>query len=108
MDPRIVKVLAVIGDDCVHSVTVTQLAARVGLSRSRLEHLFKDQTGETVKSRLMNLRFERARALLPDYTLTIKEISFQCGYSSSSSFIREFRRIFSVSPSRCRGSTLRR
>ena len=61
VDPRIVQALATIRGDYGQCLLVSQLAARAGLSRSRFEHLFKDETGVTFKSRLRSLRLKRAQ-----------------------------------------------
>jgi AraC family transcriptional regulator of arabinose operon len=105
MDPRIVRTLATIEAAPSRCVKVSELAAQVGLSRSRFEHLFKEQTGRTLKSRLRRLRLNRAKSPLADCSLSIKEVGAQSGYSSPSSFTRDFRKFFQVSPSQCRHST---
>jgi len=105
MDPRILKALATIKGSDGQCLRVSQLAAQVGLSRSRFEHLFKDETGETLKSRSRSLRLERAQSLLADYALRIKEVGSQCGYSSTSYLAHDFKKIFHVSPSEYRRST---
>ncbi|MBZ5670299.1 MAG: helix-turn-helix transcriptional regulator [Acidobacteriia bacterium] len=105
MDPRILRTLAAIEGDCAQCLRVSRLAAQVGLSRSRFEHLFKEQTGETLKSRLRLIRLTKAQSLLADYSLRIKEVASECGYSSSACFAHDFKKAFHVSPSQYRRST---
>ena len=105
MDGRILRTLATIRRDGARCLRVSELAARVGLSRSRFEHLFKQQTGETLKSRLRRLRLDRAKSLLADYRLSIKEVGVQCGYSSGAHFTRDFKRSSQISPSQYRHRT---
>jgi transcriptional regulator GlxA family with amidase domain len=105
MDPRIVHTLAVIEGDCAQRLTVTRLAAQFRLSRSRFEHLFKKQTGETFRSHLRGVRLAHAKSLLTDYSLSIKEVAARCGYSSGSSLARDFRKFIHSSPSKYRDST---
>jgi len=107
MDPRILRTLATIEGDYAQRLRVSRLAALAGLSRSRFEHLFKQQTGESFITHLRRVRLERAKSLLADYSLSIKEVSFKCGYSSSSSFSRDFKKFFHISPSKCRFSIIR-
>jgi transcriptional regulator GlxA family with amidase domain len=104
-DPRIVRTLAVIESGWAQRLTVGRLAAQWGLSRSRFEHLFKKQTGDTFKSQLREVRLAHAKSLLADYSLTVKEVAFRCGYSSSSSFAHEFKKLLHSSPSKYRCST---
>ncbi len=107
MDPRIAQALATIRGDYGQCLRVSHLATQVGLSRSRLEHLFKNETGDTLKSRLRGLRLTRAQSLLSDYALRIKEVGSQCGYSSSSFFTHDFKKMFHMSPTEYRRSTFR-
>ncbi len=107
MDPRILQALAPIRGNYGQCLRVGLLAAQVGLSRSRFEHLFKAETGVTFRSRSRSLRLERAQTLLADYALRIKEVGSQCGYSSTSYFAHDFKKFFQVSPSEYRRSTFR-
>lgn len=107
MDLRIVRTLARIQADPSRRLTVTQIAAEMGLSCSRFEHLFKQSTGESFKNRLRRLCLLKARALLSDERLSIKEVGFRCGYSDQASFSRDFKRLFRTSPSHLRHSRFR-
>jgi AraC-like DNA-binding protein len=81
---------------------VRDVAARLGLSRSRFEHLFRDETGRAFRTALREVRLLLARNLLRDPSLRIKEVACTCGYRSVPSFSREFKRRFGRSPSRWR------
>jgi len=107
MDVRILRALARLEADFSRHLTVAQMAADIGLSRSRFEHLFKQSTGDGFKTRLRRLRLMKARALLSEYKLSIKEIAFRCGYSNLPSFSRDFKKLFLTSPSLLRHSTIR-
>ncbi|MGO8736361.1 MAG: helix-turn-helix transcriptional regulator [Terriglobia bacterium] len=107
MDPRIVQVLATIRGNHGQCLRVSQLAALVGLGRSRLEHLLKAETGQTLKSLSRSLRLKRAQSLLADYALRIKEVGSQCGYPSTSYFDHDFKKTFHISPSEYRRSANR-
>src|SRR5579864_156277 len=107
MDPRILSALRAMERDCAHSLKVTQLAAQMGLSRSRFQHLFRQETGEPFNSSLRQFRLKKAQSLLTDFHLRIKEVADQCGYSSATSFTRDFRGFFHAPPSAYRRSTIR-
>lgn len=86
-------------------VGTSAAAASVGLSRSRFEHLFKARTGTTFRLAVRAMRLAKAKVLLRDPRLRVKEIAAQCGYASTSSFDREFRSKSGVTPSNYRRST---
>src|SRR5215831_14432212 len=73
------------------SLSVSQAAAAVGLSRSRLEHLFKKELGTTIRAYKQERRLAHARTLLRDPTLRIKEVRYLCGITDASNFTRLFK-----------------
>ena len=104
-DRRIEAAIALIESELEKGVRVTDLATRLGLSRSRLEHLFKAQVGTTIRNYIQAMRVARAEALLPDLRLRVKEVASRCGYASASSLTHEFEREAGLSPSDYRRST---
>jgi transcriptional regulator GlxA family with amidase domain len=98
-------VFALVEEGIETGVCIPDLAASVGLSRSRLEHLFKAQAGASIRAYVEARRLAKAKALLQDVRLRIKEVAARCGYSSASSLTREFKRRLGFSPSKYRSST---
>jgi len=78
--------------------SVKELAAAVNMSPSRLEALFKRDTGEQIGQHLTNLRLRKAARMLESTAMRIKEITHAIGYEHPSSFVRAFRRNYSKSP----------
>lgn len=105
MDTRILCALKAMQQSCSKGMRLSTLAKDAGLSRSRFGHLFKEQMGCSFKAMLKEIRLTKAERLLGDRRLSVKEIAALVGYSSSLTFIREFRNRFGLSPSRLRGST---
>lgn len=106
MDARIRDVIRNLKLNCADALTTSQQAQTIGLSRSRFEHLFKEETGKAFKKYLQQARLAKAQRLLRDPTLRIKEIATQCGYSSTSNFSHDFKRSLGLTPSGYRRSTL--
>lgn len=69
-----------------------------GVSESWFRHLFREKYGIAPMSLRLRLLHERARRLLLNTSLTIKEISFQLGYDSQNYFSRAFKKAEGVSP----------
>jgi AraC family transcriptional regulator of arabinose operon len=97
MDRRIQVVISRIESD-PGSCEFSELAALVHLSNSRLRHLFKQETGTTLAQHLRTARLRKAEVLLRTTFLTVKEIVSQLGLTSSSHFVREFRKLHGMSP----------
>ena len=95
-DPRVGTVLAKIAAD--PACELAELAAMVGLSSSRLSHLFKRDTGRDLRSFLAEQRLQAAAQMLARAGSSVKEVSYNVGYSHPASFVRAFRRHFGAAP----------
>jgi transcriptional regulator GlxA family with amidase domain len=105
MDWRIEKVIRLLrqeGCNLEPRSAITHLAESVNLSASRLRHLFKSETGVSLKKRLIETRLETGRDLLEGSLLTVKEITVRVGYTHASHFVRDFKRVYQVSPAQYR------
>jgi len=102
VDPRVVKVIEIMSTNLHRHLPVGELAASVNLSYSRLEHLFKAETGMTPVSYLKKLRIERARKLLETTFLTNQQIIIKVGIYDESHFIKDFKKAYGLVPSEYR------
>jgi len=95
-EERLQKILEMIesGKPC----TIQALAEELNLSHSRLQHLFKQETGISLGHVLTQQRLYRAAHLLTHSNKRIKEIAHAVGYEHASSFIRAFERHFAKAP----------
>jgi AraC-like DNA-binding protein len=100
IDPRVAKVVETVQSS--PSVTVSDLANHLGISHSRLGHLFKYGMGMSLASFLEQRRLEKASELLRSTEMRVKEITYLLGYGHGSSFSRAFQRKFRCSPSNYR------
>ena len=107
MDPRIERVVYVIENNLASQLQGSAIAKSVGLSLSRLQHLFKEETGTTIRKYQQELRLKRARELLLTTHLSIKEIIVAVGAGDKSHFVREFTKTYGLSPRRYRMHSIR-
>ena len=80
------------------SLSVSDMAARAGLSSSRFSQVFRDRFGRPPHQFLLHLRIQRAQDLLHHTSLTMREISTQCGFSDVHHFAKTFRRLSGQTP----------
>jgi AraC-like DNA-binding protein len=104
-DSRIAKAVRLLNQD--PSRTIGDLACGCALSISRLSHLFRAETGLTLKEFRRNRRLEAARKMLATTDMPIKQIAYALGYRHTSSFVRAFAVDVGVSPSDYRRSEVR-
>jgi AraC-like DNA-binding protein len=81
---------------------ISDLAARLHLSPSHLQRLFKRETGVRLGEWLIAQRLQEAAYLLANSYLSVKEIAGAAGYEHVSSFIRAFERRYVLTPTRYR------
>jgi transcriptional regulator GlxA family with amidase domain len=98
MDWRVRTAIDVMLGTIDRPLAVTDLARRVNLSRSRFTHLFRADIGCSPARYLREARLDRARQLLEDTALSIKEIMFRVGFNDPSHFTRDFARRYGASP----------
>lgn len=96
--PAIQYILNHYGED----VSIERLCECCHLSAAHLRRLFDSIVGESPIAFLHKIRINHACSALKDKTLSILSVAEQCGYSSLSSFNRQFRKWMDLSPSEYR------
>ncbi|MFW6313325.1 MAG: helix-turn-helix transcriptional regulator [Spirochaetota bacterium] len=85
-----------------HPWTVAELADEVGLSESRMSHLYRRYFRVSPIDDLITARLERAKALLVADQDTVASIADRCGFASHYYFSRLFRRRVGMTPTEYR------
>ncbi len=75
-----------------------QIADKLKMGLSTLRRRFKQETGQPLHDYLLHRRVMRARTLLDETDLPIKEIAAQLGYSDVYFFTRQFHRFLGLPP----------
>lgn len=99
MDPRIEETLHHLSTHMLDPVRVDLLAKAVGLSPSRLSHLFKQNTGESIVGMLNQMRIRQAALLLERTNRTATEAALEVGYQNYNHFAKQFQKLYGVNPS---------
>jgi AraC-like DNA-binding protein len=102
MDYRVRLAVAIIQRNMARSFDVSALASAVGVSASTLRTLFGKCLGVSPQKFVKGLRMEHARYLLCTQSLSVKEIMYVVGCTDESHFVRDFQRVYGLSPRRYR------
>ena len=86
------------------NLTLGLLAKEIGTNETKIKSGFKKMYGKTFSEILRFERFNKAKFLLSEGDLNIKEIALSCGYKSTSMFSVRFKEHFGVSPSKFNAS----
>lgn len=81
---------------------VSEMARMAGLGQSQFHALFRATTGQSPKQLQLSRLFEDAAHRLIDTSASISEIAYELGYQNASSFNRQFKRRFGLTPSEFR------
>ncbi|MBV8930718.1 MAG: helix-turn-helix transcriptional regulator [Mycobacteriaceae bacterium] len=85
-------------------ITVDDLAAAAGLSRSHFSRMFTRTFGESPRAYLQTRRLERAAALLRYTDRSVADICVMVGLQSVGSFTSTFTRVYGIPPAAYRAS----
>lgn len=70
--------------------SIADLADAVGMGGRQLAARYRAATGQTLRNFLAESRLERAKLLLRDRRLLVKQVAFDCGFRSSAAFAAAF------------------
>jgi AraC-like DNA-binding protein len=101
-DPLISQALALLHREPSHAWTVSNLARRVGLSRTRLAERFRHFLGESPMAYLTKWRLKLGAEMLLSTEESVAEVAEAVGYCSEAAFNRAFKREFDSPPAQFR------
>lgn len=83
-------------------VTLKDMAEQLRYSEIYLCRKFKEETGQTFRDYVRSRKLERAKDMMTDNALSIRDISERLGFCSLSYFGKSFREAYGMSPSEWR------
>jgi transcriptional regulator GlxA family with amidase domain len=104
MDLRIERLVALMKGDLAQRLPLRRMAQLVNLSSPRLCYLFKSESGISASRYLKSLRMEEATVLLSTTFLSVKEIMARVGFGDESHFVKDFKKIYGMTPTEYRKS----
>ena len=98
------EIITYINEHFAEEISVSDLAAKAGLSHYYFIRAFKRETGFTPHEYILNTRIATAQYLLKNTKLTIKDICYQTGFSNESIFCSAFKHRSGITPTQYRTS----
>ena len=96
--PKLLAVVGLMEENLEDPMSRADLARRVGLSTRQLERLFRSYLRRTPTRYYLELRLQRARALLTQSTMSVLDVAMACGFVSASHFSKCYRDYFNRTP----------
>jgi AraC family transcriptional regulator, glycine betaine-responsive activator len=98
LNPELATVLNLMEANLEQTLSLNSLAARAGISVRQIQRLFQALLRVSPGQYYLELRLNRARALLIQSTLSIAKIAAGCGFSSTSHLSAYYKRFHGISP----------
>ncbi len=92
------KIKKYVGDHYTEGITLELTAAIFYVSKEYLSKTFKAETGKGFWEYLTELKMERAKQLILDYKVPIKEVGELVGYVDQAHFYKTFKKYFGKTP----------
>lgn len=96
-NPIVNKINDFIMDNLSQKLLLDNIAKHVNLSTSRIQHIFKEETGISLNLYIIKKKLQKATELLRDNKKSI-DIYEDCGFLNYTSFLRAFKNEYGVTP----------
>ena len=93
------EIVKMLDEDCGPDMTLSAIADRVGIGSTYISRLFKMYMGVTFMDYLTKVRMEKAKQLLADPHVKVKDVARELGYSNADYLIRLFKNYTGMTPS---------
>ena len=101
-NPLVFKALQMIWNQSYRNFNINDILQAIPITRRTLERQFSKALGRSVGTEITRCRLERAKHLLTNTALPIKQIAMAAGFTNSDWMSRVFRRELKISPGQYR------
>jgi len=98
----ITEIINFVENNYTQKITLKMLANQFGINESYLSRMFKNQTGKNLIYYVNEKKMYKARELLGNSQIMVKEAAYAVGYDDQFYFNKQFKRFFHVSPTEFR------
>lgn len=93
------EVIKVLKSSIFEPLSIDDVCARTSYGRAYLFRVFKAETGKTIMDYYLDLKMDKAKQLLREDELTVKEIAAKLAFNEPNYFTKTFKRITGITPS---------
>lgn len=92
------KAIDYIYENYYKSITIIDIANYLGIDRTYLYRLFKEEYNMSPQKYLLNFRLKAAMNKLEGGNMSIAEIAYSCGFNDASAFCHQFKKVYKDTP----------
>ncbi|MDK2798715.1 MAG: two-component system, response regulator YesN [Clostridiales bacterium] len=96
------KILEYIDKNLNHDISINDIAEWIGFSPAYVSKVFKEHIGKNYIDYLNGSRIEKAKQLLKNTRLPVKEVGFRVGFNNIQTFMRTFKKYEGITPGQYR------
>lgn len=98
IENRIANIIKYMNEHFTEDLNLDRVAGMFYVSKSHLCYYFKNRMGTTILNYIKDLRLAHAAKLVVTTQIKSIDIGLECGYTSVSNFLRDFKKKYGVSP----------
>ncbi|MBK1894959.1 helix-turn-helix transcriptional regulator [Chryseobacterium paridis] len=103
--PKTATLIKKFVDENFHkNIRIEEMGKLIGINQSTMRKEFKSQYNITITDYISELRMLKAKKMIINKEIMIKEISIECGYEYVQNFTRAFKKKFGLSPEKLRNT----
>lgn len=91
-------ITAILNEGIYSSLSINDICSKAAYSKAYLFRIFKAKTGKTIMNYYTELKIERAKQMLRENELSVREISERLAFSAPDYFTKTFKRITGLTP----------
>jgi len=92
------KAIDYIYENYYKSITIIDIANYLGIDRTYLYRLFKEEYNMSPQKYLLNFRLKTAMNKLEGGNMSIADIAYNCGFNDASAFCHQFKKVYKDTP----------
>jgi AraC-like DNA-binding protein len=96
-DDTVASILEYINKNLQENLAIEGISEKFYINKYYLMHKFKENTGYTIHSYILQKRLIKAGTLIKS-GMSVMEVSESCGFGDYSSFIRAFKKVYGIAP----------
>lgn len=97
-----IRIKKYIDENYHKNLKINELSRELGINENKIRKEFKEYYQSTIVDYVSELRMLKAKKLIIDKNIMIKEIAIDCGYDYVQNFSRAFKKKFGISPEKLR------
>ncbi|UMQ40909.1 AraC family transcriptional regulator [Chryseobacterium sp. Y16C] len=97
-----IRIKKYIDENYHKNLKINELSQELGINENKIRKEFKEHYQSTIVDYVSELRMLKAKKLIIDKNIMIKEIAIDCGYDYVQNFSRAFKKKFGISPEKLR------